>query len=171
VVERPGEAGGGERLTLLDLMAVVAAFGVGMGVAAFVDLPAERLIHGSVYGAVLVLPLCLVSRARRGLWRPPTRCEWAGLSPLASLMVWRLVRAAPENHAALYGLAAGGAAFHLYWGVIGVASLARWCRARDARRTMTWTSLYGCTLAALALAFVLYAMVAIAVLFVMLARK
>ena len=84
---RPPEAA---RFTLLDLMAIVTAFGVGFGLGAM--LPGgprwAKLAAGVVMGAMLVPPVVLTARRVIGRDQAPLRVgEGFGLMPLFLLLL------------------------------------------------------------------------------------
>ena len=132
-----------DRFTLLDLMAIVAAFGVGLGFGAM--LPggerSAKLMAGMVMGAMLVPPGVLAARRVIGRDQAPLRAgERFGLLPLFLLMLPILAALDRGGLTMLFLLAWIIGLFFLCaaaWGTL----LARLCEKGPTR--MTWLEIYG----------------------------
>lgn len=137
-----------ERFTLLDLMLIVLAYGIGFGVAAlFIPRGAgsfTRLIAGCILGSITIPPLVLMGRALRPSPRPDLspgdRLALAPVSGLAFLfLVGTLARSSPATLAGF-----------MLWGVtqigLGLVSgflLIGFCFNAWVRQRSSWLGVLG----------------------------
>lgn len=134
----------GRQFTLLDLMAIVAAFGLGFGLVAtlLAEWPIRRIAAGAILGAIFGVPLVLLFRWRAGRLALPLRPgEQIGLMPLAGLLL-------PLAACLIGGV--GGFGLFLFWGIYHLAlgacsgiSLAIRLNNRSDHGDVTWLEFYG----------------------------
>jgi hypothetical protein len=132
-----------DRFTLLDLMAIVAAFGVGFGLGAM--LPggprSVKIAAGMVLGAILVPPAVLAARGiSRGTGAPLLAGERIGMMP--SLLLTLPILAAIDRGAfAMMLILAWIGSLMILGAVTGWLLLAR--IGEMGRTRITWLELYG----------------------------